>query len=90
MENFSEMAARFVAADAAIQAPSPEDVGVAWIELQREPERMKRMGKAALRLVEQSRGATDRTVDEIRTILATHGMDTTPGVEATPGVKARG
>jgi 3-deoxy-D-manno-octulosonic-acid transferase len=70
MENFSEMAARFVAADAAIQSPSPEDVGVAWIELQRDPERMKRMGAAAQRLVEQSRGATDRAVAEIKTILS--------------------
>jgi 3-deoxy-D-manno-octulosonic-acid transferase len=71
MENFSEMAARFIAADAAIQSPSPEDVGVAWIELQRDPQRMKRMGEAAQRLVEQSRGATDRAVDEIKTVLST-------------------
>jgi len=65
------MAARFIAADAAIQSPSPEDVGVAWIELQRDPQRMKRMGEAAQRLVEQSRGATDRAVDEIKTVLST-------------------
>src|SRR6266702_1341692 len=32
MENFAEIASRFVSAGAAIQVESPEDVGVAWIE----------------------------------------------------------
>ncbi|HXM91379.1 MAG TPA: 3-deoxy-D-manno-octulosonic acid transferase, partial [Candidatus Dormibacteraeota bacterium] len=32
MENFSEIAARFVSAGAAVQVESPEDAGVAWIE----------------------------------------------------------
>jgi 3-deoxy-D-manno-octulosonic-acid transferase len=70
------MAARFVAADAAIQAPSPEDVGVAWIELQRDSARMKRMGDAALRLVDESRGATERALDEIKIVLAKNGVET--------------
>ena len=38
MENFAEMASRFVAAKAALQVESPEDAGVAWIELLRDPE----------------------------------------------------
>jgi 3-deoxy-D-manno-octulosonic-acid transferase len=83
MENFSEMAARFVAAEAAIQAPSPEDVGVAWIELQRDPQRMKRMGEAARMLVERSRGATDRAASEIAGMLSNGG-------QASRSVKARG
>jgi 3-deoxy-D-manno-octulosonic-acid transferase len=65
MENFAEIASRFVSAGAAIQVESPEDVGVAWIELFRDPERMKRMGETARRLVADSRGATDRAVVEI-------------------------
>jgi hypothetical protein len=44
---------------------SPEDVGVAWIELFRNPDRMKRMGETARRLIEDSRGATDRAMAEI-------------------------
>jgi len=72
MENFSEMAARFISADAAIQVPSPEDAGVAWIELLRDPQRMKRMGETARRLVEESRGATGRAVGEISTMLSQH------------------
>ena len=65
MENFAEIAARFVAAGAAIQVESPEDAGVAWIELLRDSERMKKMGDAARLLVEGSRGATDRAMTEL-------------------------
>jgi 3-deoxy-D-manno-octulosonic-acid transferase len=65
MENFAEIASRFVSAGAAIQVESPEDVGVAWIELFRDPGRMKKMGETARHLVSESRGATDRAVAEI-------------------------
>lgn len=65
MENFAEMAARFVSAGAAVQVESPEDAGVAWIELLRNPERMRKMGETARQLVEYSRGATDRALAEI-------------------------
>ena len=65
MENFGEMSRRFVSAEAAIQVESPEDAGVTWIELLRSPERAKRMGETAKRLVEESRGATDRALAEI-------------------------
>jgi 3-deoxy-D-manno-octulosonic-acid transferase len=65
MENFAEIASRFVAAGAAIQVESPEDVGVAWIGLFRDPERMKKMSDIARRLVADSRGATDRALAEI-------------------------
>jgi 3-deoxy-D-manno-octulosonic-acid transferase len=65
MENFAEIALRFVSAGAAVQVGSPEDVGVAWIELFRDSARMKQMGETARRLVEESRGATDRAVKEI-------------------------
>jgi 3-deoxy-D-manno-octulosonic-acid transferase len=65
MENFSEMASRFVGAGAAIQVESPEDVGVAWIELLRNPDRLRRMGDTAKQLVDGSRGATDRAIAEI-------------------------
>jgi 3-deoxy-D-manno-octulosonic-acid transferase len=70
MENFSEIAERFVAAEAALQVGSPEDAGVSWIELLRNSERNKKMGETARRLVEESRGATDRAVETIRSVLA--------------------
>jgi 3-deoxy-D-manno-octulosonic-acid transferase len=69
MENFAEIAARFVAADAAIQVESPEDAGVAWIELLRNPERRQKMGENAKHLVDTNRGATDRAVAEISKFL---------------------
>jgi 3-deoxy-D-manno-octulosonic-acid transferase len=65
MENFAEIASRFVSAGAAIQVESPEDVGVAWIELFRNPERMKEMSERARNLIETSRGATSRAFEKI-------------------------
>ena len=65
MENFAEIASRFVSAGAAIQVESPEDVGVAWIELFRNPPRMKEMSEKARNLVESSRGATSRALKKI-------------------------
>jgi 3-deoxy-D-manno-octulosonic-acid transferase len=69
MENFAEIASRFLSVGAAVQVESPEDAGVAWIEFFRNPERMKKMGEAARSLVEGSRGATDRAVARIGTLL---------------------
>jgi 3-deoxy-D-manno-octulosonic-acid transferase len=69
MENFADIAARFVGADAAIQVESPEDAGVAWIELLRDPERCRKMGENAKRLVDSSRGATDRALAQIAKFL---------------------
>jgi 3-deoxy-D-manno-octulosonic-acid transferase len=65
MENFAEMASRFVEAKAAVQVESPEDAGVAWIELLRDPERHRQMGETAKRLVDDSRGVTTRALTEI-------------------------
>ncbi|HKV61799.1 MAG TPA: 3-deoxy-D-manno-octulosonic acid transferase [Candidatus Acidoferrum sp.] len=65
MENFFEIASRFISAGAAIQVESPEDAGVAWIELFRDQERMRKMGETARQLVADSRGATDRAMAEI-------------------------
>ena len=48
MENFAEIAARFVEAKAAIQVRSPEDAGVEWIHLLKDPEKMERMGEVQL------------------------------------------
>jgi 3-deoxy-D-manno-octulosonic-acid transferase len=65
MGNFAEIAARFVSAKAAIQVESPEDAGVEWIHLFKDPEKMRRMGEAARHLVENSRGALDRALSVI-------------------------
>src|SRR5579862_7267654 len=69
MENFAEMASRFVSAKASVQVESPEDAGVAWIELLRDPERARGMSETARRLVDESRGATARAMEEIAKYL---------------------
>jgi 3-deoxy-D-manno-octulosonic-acid transferase len=69
MENFAEIAERFVGAEAALQVGSPEDAGVSWIELLRNPERNKKMGETARRLVGESRGATERALAAIKAEL---------------------
>jgi 3-deoxy-D-manno-octulosonic-acid transferase len=69
MENFREIAARFLQADAGVQVRSPEDLGVAWIELVNDPDRREKMGVAAQDLVERNRGATDRAVRAIAEVL---------------------
>ncbi|HZV60303.1 MAG TPA: glycosyltransferase, partial [Candidatus Eremiobacteraceae bacterium] len=70
MQNFSEMAERFVAAGAAIQVENPEDAGVEWIHLLGDPEKNQRMGEAAKNLVAESRGAMDRALQAIAKQLA--------------------
>jgi 3-deoxy-D-manno-octulosonic-acid transferase len=69
MENFGAIASRFLEASAAIQVSSPEDAGVGWIELLKQPEKMKKMGEAARGLVENSRGALDRALVEVDQLL---------------------
>jgi 3-deoxy-D-manno-octulosonic-acid transferase len=71
MENFAAIATRFLEAGAAIQVASPEDAGVEWIHLLKDPAKMARMGDAARQLVESSRGALDRAVDEVQQHLGT-------------------
>jgi 3-deoxy-D-manno-octulosonic-acid transferase len=66
MENFAAISSRFLEAGAAIQVESPEDAGVEWIHLLKDPTKMSRMGTAARQLVESSRGALDRALSEIQ------------------------
>ncbi len=68
--NFREMAAKFVESGAAIQVGSPEDLGVAWIELLQDDACRKQMGARAQQLVESNRGATGRAMNAIAALLA--------------------
>jgi len=69
MENFREMSGKFLAAGAAIQVKSSEELGAAWASLLREPERAARMGTFARELVERNRGATQRVLQHIEQLL---------------------
>lgn len=72
MENFSQVAGSFLEARAAMQVHSPEDLGVAWIELAKSSETRERMGATARQLVETSRGATARALESITYFLGAH------------------
>lgn len=69
MENFRDMAARFLDAKAAIQVRDAEELGAAWLRLLNEPEAAARMGEGARALVAQNRGATARVIEHIAVIL---------------------
>ncbi|HEY2119770.1 MAG TPA: 3-deoxy-D-manno-octulosonic acid transferase [Candidatus Acidoferrum sp.] len=69
MENFAEIASRFIEAGAAIQVGNPEDAGVELIHLLKDRDKMQRMGDSARRLVDTSRGALDRSLNEIEKYL---------------------
>ncbi len=79
MENFSQVAATFLAAEAAMQVHSPEDLGVAWIELVKNREIRERMGGAARSLADSSRGATARALESI-----VHFLGETTANESVP------
>jgi 3-deoxy-D-manno-octulosonic-acid transferase len=68
MENFREMSTKFLAAGAAIQVKSSDDLGAAWTALLRDQERAARMGACARELVDGNRGATDRVLKHIECV----------------------
>lgn len=68
-ENFAEMTSRFIEAGAAIRSESPEDVGVAWIDLLKNTDKMAAMGAKAKQAADESRGATARALGEIERTL---------------------
>jgi 3-deoxy-D-manno-octulosonic-acid transferase len=69
MDNFHEMAAKFLHAGAAVQVDTPEALGAAWIALLKEDIRAMRMGAAARELVDRNRGATARVLASIEQIV---------------------
>ena len=69
MDNFRDMAAKFLHANAAIQVDTPEALGTAWITLLKDDLRAIRMGAAARDLVDQNRGATARVLARIEQIV---------------------
>ena len=69
MENFREMSGKFLAAGAAIQVKSSEELGAAWAGLLRDPERAARMGTCARELVDRNRGATQRVLQHIERVI---------------------
>jgi 3-deoxy-D-manno-octulosonic-acid transferase len=69
MENFREMAAKFLDARAGIQVRSSQQLGKVWVQLIEEDALRERMGKAARELSERSRGATAVSLERIAVVL---------------------
>ena len=70
MENFRDMAAQFLSAQAAVQVSSGPQLGDVWVQLIENNTLRERMGKAARQLSERNRGATARSLDRIAEVLA--------------------
>jgi len=75
MNNFRDMAGKFLKAHAAVQVNSAEELGAAWIALLKDDLRAMRMGAAARDLVDKNRGATARVAARIEQILDALGSE---------------
>ena len=69
MENFAEIAEAFIANDAAIQVRSERELDDAIVGLMGDPVRRARLGAAARALVEANRGAKEKTMAVLATLL---------------------
>ena len=76
MENFAEIAETFLANDAAVQVRSERELDEAIVSLMEDPVRRARLGAAARALVDTNRGAKDRTLAVITTLLPPHERQT--------------
>jgi 3-deoxy-D-manno-octulosonic-acid transferase len=69
MQNFAEMANRFLGADAGIQVRNGPQLGKVWVQLIENDALRDRMGRAARELSTRNTGATERTLDRIGEVL---------------------
>ena len=68
---FSGHGGQFLAAKAAVQVPSGQQLGKVWVQLIEDKALRERMGRRARELSERNRGATARALDRIAVLLAT-------------------
>ncbi len=69
MENFAEIAATFLANDAAIQVQSPHELDEAITSLMGDPVRRARLGAAARALIDANRGAKEKTMAVVTALM---------------------
>ncbi len=79
MENFREIARRFLDADAAIQVNNAQELAQAAQRLE-DPAERERLGAAARKVLDQNSGATARTLDALQNYLErnAHGQAPLP------------
>lgn len=71
MQNFAEIAERFLSNQAAVQVASADDLVEVVVRLAGDPVERARLGAAARALVEANRGAKARTLEAIAAVLPT-------------------
>lgn len=81
MSNFAEIAALFLDADAVVQVPDGPGLTRVVLELFKAPDRRDALGSRARALLEQHRGAGDRTLDAIARVLPPTGPTLVPAAE---------
>jgi len=69
MENFLEIADAFVSNGAGVQLSDEAELEEAFLSLMSDPVRRARLGAAARALVEANRGANDKSVTVLATLL---------------------
>lgn len=69
MENFLEIAEAFVSNDAGVQLAGESELDEAFVSLMSDPVRRARLGAAARALVEANRGANEKSVTVLTTLL---------------------
>ncbi|MGA9885724.1 MAG: glycosyltransferase N-terminal domain-containing protein [Candidatus Acidiferrales bacterium] len=77
MENFQDMAAQFLAAQAGAQVNSGEHLGRVWVQLIENLLLRERTGQAARALAERNRGATVRVMERVAAALEAKGLPAT-------------
>ena len=73
MQNFAEIAAAFLRAQAAVEAADAAELATVVVRLIGDPVERARLGAAARALVEANRGAKPRTLDAIAAVLPPPG-----------------
>ena len=74
MQNFRDIAPRFLEADGAIEVANTDELESALDALLKDPARCARLGANARRVVEENRGALERTVELILRTLKEHDI----------------
>ena len=69
MENFLEIAEAFVSNGAGVQLAGEQELDEAFVQLMGDPVRRARLGAAARALVEANRGANDKSIGVLATLL---------------------
>lgn len=73
MENFRDIAEKFLDAGAGLRVFSGDQLGKAWVRLIRDPALREHMGQAARDISEKNRGATRRTLEQLLPLLDAKG-----------------